>query len=74
MAQDNMANQRTAILEGERTMQDFGAQLASAISQVDAPLLILMNGDLGAGKQLLVEAYCRGLGMMVPSKVQPTLW
>ena len=62
MAQDNTAIQWTAILEGERKMQDFGAQLASVISQVDAPLLILMNGDLGAGKTTISRGILQGLG------------
>ena len=43
-------------------MQDFGAQLASVISQVDAPLLILMNGDLGAGKTTISRGILQGLG------------
>jgi tRNA threonylcarbamoyladenosine biosynthesis protein TsaE len=49
-------------LEGERKMQDFGAQLATAIGKIDAPLLILLNGDLGAGKTTISRGVLQGLG------------
>lgn len=49
-------------LEGERKMQDFGAQLATAIGKIDAPLLMLLNGDLGAGKTTISRGLLQGLG------------
>jgi tRNA threonylcarbamoyladenosine biosynthesis protein TsaE len=49
-------------LEGERKMQDFGAQLATAIGKIDGPLLILLNGDLGAGKTTISRGVLQGLG------------
>jgi tRNA A37 threonylcarbamoyladenosine biosynthesis protein TsaE len=50
MAQANTEAQLAITLDGEQQMVDFGVNLASAIDKIKSPLLILLNGDLGAGK------------------------
>ena len=62
MAQANADIQLTVTLEGERKMENFGAQLAAVIGTIDTPLLILMNGDLGAGKTTISRGILQGLG------------
>ena len=62
MAEANADIQLTVNLEGERKMEDFGAQLAAVIGTIDTPLLILMNGDLGAGKTTISRGILQGLG------------
>ncbi|MGB0474066.1 MAG: tRNA (adenosine(37)-N6)-threonylcarbamoyltransferase complex ATPase subunit type 1 TsaE, partial [Porticoccaceae bacterium] len=52
----------TVILEDEQKMVDFGAQLAAVIQATDAPILILLNGDLGAGKTTISRGILQGLG------------
>jgi tRNA threonylcarbamoyladenosine biosynthesis protein TsaE len=49
-------------LEGERKMRDFGAHIATVIGKIDAPLLMLLNGDLGAGKTTISRGVLQGLG------------
>jgi tRNA threonylcarbamoyladenosine biosynthesis protein TsaE len=62
MASANGGNSQSVSLEGEQNMQDFGAQLATAISKIDTPLLFLLNGDLGAGKTTISRGILQGLG------------
>ena len=62
MASANGFTSQSVSLEGEHNMQDFGAQLATAISKIDTPLLFLLNGDLGAGKTTISRGILQGLG------------
>ncbi|MDG2018230.1 MAG: tRNA (adenosine(37)-N6)-threonylcarbamoyltransferase complex ATPase subunit type 1 TsaE [Porticoccaceae bacterium] len=62
MATANADIPLAATLDGEQKMVDFGSQLARAISKIDAPLLILLNGDLGAGKTTISRGILQGLG------------
>ena len=62
MALANADIQLSVVLEGESKMVDFGAQLAGAIGKIDSPLLILLNGDLGAGKTTISRGILQGLG------------
>ena len=62
MASANGVTSQSVSLEGEHNMQDFGAQLATAISKIDTPLLFLLNGDLGAGKTTISRGILQGLG------------
>ncbi|MBT4928444.1 MAG: tRNA (adenosine(37)-N6)-threonylcarbamoyltransferase complex ATPase subunit type 1 TsaE [Cellvibrionales bacterium] len=50
------------LLEDEQKMQVFGKKIAQVIGQINAPLLILLNGDLGAGKTTLSRGILNGLG------------
>jgi tRNA threonylcarbamoyladenosine biosynthesis protein TsaE len=55
-------NQMQILLEDEQKMQAFGEKIAQVIGQINAPLLILLNGDLGAGKTTLSRGILNGLG------------
>jgi tRNA threonylcarbamoyladenosine biosynthesis protein TsaE len=55
-------NQMQILLEDEQKMQVFGEKIAQVIGQINAPLLILLNGDLGAGKTTLSRGILYGLG------------
>jgi len=55
-------NQMQILLEDEQKMQVFGEKIAQVIGQINAPLLILLNGDLGAGKTTLSRGILNGLG------------
>ncbi|MDB2650212.1 tRNA (adenosine(37)-N6)-threonylcarbamoyltransferase complex ATPase subunit type 1 TsaE [Porticoccaceae bacterium] len=55
-------NQMQILLEDEQKMQAFGEKIAQVIGQINAPLLILLNGDLGAGKTTLSRGILYGLG------------
>ena len=55
-------NQMQILLEDEQKMQVFGKKIAQVICQINAPLLILLNGDLGAGKTTLSRGILNGLG------------
>lgn len=57
-------NQLQTLLEGEQQMQAFGEKIAQVIRQLNAPLLIVLNGDLGAGKTTLSRGILSGLGHM----------
>ena len=52
----------TVNLDGEQAMVNYGHVLATAIAQANAPLLILLNGDLGAGKTTISRGILQGLG------------
>ncbi|MGB0458948.1 MAG: tRNA (adenosine(37)-N6)-threonylcarbamoyltransferase complex ATPase subunit type 1 TsaE, partial [Porticoccaceae bacterium] len=62
MALANADIQRSVALDGESKMVNFGAQLAAAMGKIDSPLLILLNGDLGAGKTTISRGILQGLG------------
>lgn len=55
-------NQLRKVLENEQQMLAFGKKIAEVIRQTDAPLLILLNGDLGAGKTTISRGILTGLG------------
>ena len=44
----------------EPELIDWGVRLGR---QIDPPLMITLDGDLGAGKTTLVQAICRGYGV-----------
>jgi len=46
-------------LDSEAEQEAFGARLAASF---DGPLLIFLEGDLGAGKTTLTRGFLRGLG------------
>jgi tRNA threonylcarbamoyladenosine biosynthesis protein TsaE len=52
----------TVNLDGEQAMVNYGHVLATAIAQANAPLLILLNGDLGAGKTTISRGILQSLG------------
>lgn len=68
MAQANTEAQLAISLDGEQQMVNFGVNLASAVSKIKAPLLILLNGDLGAGKTTISRGILQGLGHHGPVK------
>ena len=68
MAQANTEAQLAITLDGEQQMVDFGVNLASAINKIKSPLLILLNGDLGAGKTTISRGILQGLGHHGPVK------
>ena len=52
----------TVNLDGEQAMVNYGHVIATAIAQANAPLLILLNGDLGAGKTTISRGILQSLG------------
>lgn len=68
MAQANTEAHLAITLDGEQQMVDFGVNLASAIDKIKSPLLILLNGDLGAGKTTISRGILQGLGHHGPVK------
>ena len=54
--------QLQAVLKDEQQMHAYGEKIAQAIGQTNAPLLILLSGDLGAGKTTLSRGILAGLG------------
>lgn len=52
----------TVNLDGEQAMVNYGHVLATTIAQANAPLLILLNGDLGVGKTTISRGILQGLG------------
>ena len=55
-------NQLQLILKDEQQMQLLGEKIAQAIDQINTPLLVVLNGDLGAGKTTLSRGILNGLG------------
>ena len=53
-------------LNGEQAMIDFGQRLSTIVGRNTDPILVMLSGDLGAGKTTL----CRGLlmGLAGPGK------
>jgi tRNA threonylcarbamoyladenosine biosynthesis protein TsaE len=51
------------IIDGPEAMKRFGAELAQQLSVGD---VVLLNGDLGAGKTTLVQGIAAGLGIAEP--------
>jgi tRNA threonylcarbamoyladenosine biosynthesis protein TsaE len=48
------------VLRGESAQEAFGGRLAAASG--NGPLLVYLEGELGAGKTTLVRGFVRGLG------------
>ena len=55
-------NQLQLILKDEQQMQSLGEKIAQAIDQINTPILVVLNGDLGAGKTTLSRGILTGLG------------
>jgi tRNA threonylcarbamoyladenosine biosynthesis protein TsaE len=54
---------REIIIENEAAMAEFAAQLAS---EIKAPCIIYLKGELGAGKTTLTRGFLRALGYEGP--------
>jgi tRNA threonylcarbamoyladenosine biosynthesis protein TsaE len=67
MASDQAAPEIRRVLKSRRATQVFGRTLARVLQPGD---LIVLTGDLGAGKTTLVRSVARGLG--VPASVPVT--
>ena len=52
----------TVDLDGEQAMVNYGHLLAGVIAKANAPLLIILDGDLGAGKTTISRGVLQGLG------------
>ena len=52
----------TVDLDGEQAMVNYGHLLAGVIAEANAPLLIILDGDLGAGKTTISRGVLHGLG------------
>ena len=57
-----LINQLQTVLKDEHQMHAYGEKIAQAICQINAPLLIFLSGDLGAGKTTLSRGILAGLG------------
>ena len=49
-------------LDGEQAMVNYGHLLAGVIAKANAPLLIILDGDMGAGKTTISRGVLQGLG------------
>lgn len=61
-SQDSMKNQ-TVVIESAEAMQAFGRELAASLEVGD---VLLLHGDLGAGKTTLTQGVAQGLGIDSP--------
>ena len=52
----------TVNLDGEQAMVNYGYLLAGVIAKANASLLIILDGDLGAGKTTISRGVLQGLG------------
>jgi len=52
----------TLEIDSEQAMNSLGIGIAATIKQLDAPLVMFLCGDLGAGKTTLSRGILRGLG------------
>jgi tRNA threonylcarbamoyladenosine biosynthesis protein TsaE len=55
--------ERSHIVLDERELREWGEELGRS---ANAPLMITLTGDLGAGKTTLVQAICAGYGVEEP--------
>ena len=51
-------------LNGEQAMIDFGQRLSTVVGRNTDPILVMLSGDLGAGKTTLCRGLLMGLGYM----------
>lgn len=63
MAEQNSFDQRTVIIESAEAMQQLGRDLAASL---EPGAVVLLHGDLGAGKTTLTQGVARGLGIDQP--------
>ncbi len=50
----------------EEQTEAFGETLGRALAEIDAPVLVALDGELGAGKTCFVRGLARGLGVTDP--------
>jgi len=55
-------------INGESAMIELGARLSSIINDLGSPMLIMLSGDLGAGKTTISRGLIQGLGYNRPVK------
>lgn len=63
MEEQKSFDQRTFIIESAEAMQQLGRDLAASLTPGD---VVLLHGDLGAGKTTLTQGVARGLGIDQP--------
>lgn len=63
MADQNMLDQRVITIESADAMQKLGRELAASLNPGD---VVLLHGDLGAGKTTLTQGVALGMGIDQP--------